>query len=165
MRRDASAMKRIPLLSLALLGALASFLLIHRDATAEPSCHKVSATITDALTSENCPSPIGVCTTGTITGDGLLNGSVFIVANAVAPAATPGALTFDIEMHITTARGTLTFQGANIFDPARGVLSAILVSPVGTGGFEDVTGRLFANSDTASSPSVGELRGELCFGQ
>jgi hypothetical protein len=132
-------------------------------ASAGPRCHKVSATLEDSLVTEGCTSPYGLCTAGTIAGDGLLQGSFFNVVENLAPAATEGNLTFDLSNEFTTDRGTITFHGSAIFDPVHGAISIIALDPTGDGDFAGATGRLFLHANVSPTRAEGVVTGEICL--
>jgi hypothetical protein len=154
--------KSLALIALALVAAGAAVLAPRRDAAASDRCQRVRATIADALVTSGCPSPVGLCTAGTIDGS-ILEGSVYTVVNAIAPAATTGDLSFDTSMKITAEGGTITFHGAAVFDPVHGAISIIATDPVGTGKLAGATGRLFVHASTTPTNAVGEIDGEICL--
>lgn len=152
-------------LSLAgLLGLTLTLGIAPRAARADERCHKVSAHIADELAIANCSSPVGLCTAGSIRGDGLLQGTVFNVTNAIGPSATPNVSALDTTQIITTRHGTLTLHGSGVLDPVNGTVLFVEQTPTGTGIFAGVTGRLYVNAVLTSATSAeGEIRGELCL--
>lgn len=155
--------KPLSIAAFALAAVSALVIAPRRDAAAREHCHRVRATISDALVSDGCPSPVGLCTAGTISGDGPLSGSVYSVVNALAPAAAVGDLTFDTSMRITTEDGTITFHGAAVFDPVHGAISIIGTDPAGTGDLAGATGHVFVHANTTPTQAQGEIEGEICL--
>jgi hypothetical protein len=157
-------MKKTALLGILVLTAgAAGTIATSRKASASDHCRKIRATIIDTVTSEDCSSPVGVCTVGTVTGSGL-RGSFQATAESVIPGATPGTLSIDAFDTITTPRGTLTLRFSGLIDPVNGVVTFVGQSPVGTGRFEGVTGRLYANGAiTPSGAFRSAVSGELCY--
>jgi len=76
------------------------------------TCRPVHGTIHSVFTTQNCPSPVGLCTTGTITDAGILDGATTFAALAVAPSAglqgEPQAnLSYSGQLTIVASNGTL----------------------------------------------------------
>jgi hypothetical protein len=157
--------KTLPIAAVSAVSLLALVAAPRGRAAADEPCHRVRATIQDALVSDGCPSPVGLCTAGTLDHDGVLNGSVYTVVNALAPAATPGVLSFDTSTTISTGKGNVVFHGSAVFDPVHGAISILLTDPVGTGRFAGATGRLFVHADTTPASAQGEIEGEICLAE
>ncbi|HEX2571934.1 MAG TPA: hypothetical protein VH877_20495 [Polyangia bacterium] len=158
-------MNTLRTLSLAgLLGLTLTLGVAPRAASADERCHKVSARIADELVTANCSSPVGLCTAGTIQGDGLLHGTVLNVTNAIGPSATSNVSALDTTQTITTRHGTLVLHGSGLLDPVNGTVLFVEQTPTGTGIFAGVTGRLYINAVlTFPTSAEGEIRGELCL--
>src|SRR5437899_962015 len=94
------------LTALAVLGVFGAA----RPAMADLHCHKVHGLITFNY-SASCPnSPVGVCTTGTFTKGGILNGTTAFNAEGAGPTSQPGVLAYTGTLVITTAHGILTLH-------------------------------------------------------
>ena len=84
---------------------------VTRRVGADESCAAVHGTITSVSITQNCTSPIGICTVGTITGAGLLNGNTtFVAADAAPSAGMPNTepsinLSYSGQLTIVTANG------------------------------------------------------------
>ena len=82
-----------------------------RTARADGRCHKVSGAITTSVTTSGCLSPVGLCTAGEFTGDGLLNGTTTFVADGLAVSAgmpgvvPPSTLSYSGHLTITHQKG------------------------------------------------------------
>jgi hypothetical protein len=132
-------------------------------ASASSKCRTIHAQIVDTVTSENCDSPFGVCTVGTVEGSGL-DGDFQATALNLAPHATPGVLAIDALDTITTEDGTLTLRFSGLLDTTTEVVTFVGQSPSGTGRFAGVTGRLYANGAiTPTGAFSSAVSGELCF--
>ena len=75
---------RWPVLAILILASIGA---VTRAVRADASCTPVHGTITSVRTTENCTSPVGVCTVGTITGAGRLDGATTFIALDAAPSA------------------------------------------------------------------------------
>jgi len=88
-------MKRVSMLLLLVIVALglsAVVLPMKQSGTAfkvsaNDRCRRVRGTINSLFFTDNCTSPIGLCTAGTITGSGLLDGPTSFIALDAAPSA------------------------------------------------------------------------------
>lgn len=133
--------------------------------------HKVNLRIDTLFTSEDCQSPIGLCTRGTISGGGPLNGATCYTTLAAAPSAglpaavePPTTLAYGGTLVITAKRGTLTFSDIGIFDQANLVWSEIDRPVSGTGIFAGASGVIFGYGDAPGGTGfVGTFKGELCY--
>ncbi len=154
-------------LALLALVAVVGVALLSRDASATSGCRTIGGGITSSVTTEGCASPVGLCTTGDFSGNGLLNGTTLFTADALAPSAgmpgaeAPSTLSYSGLLTITTDKGTLTTRGTGIFDTARGLFSSRDIVVAGTGEFEGATGFLFFHG-TGSSTFVSKASGEIC---
>jgi hypothetical protein len=107
----------------------------------------VHGTIHSVFTTQNCTSPVGLCTVGTITGAGVLNGATTFVALGIAPSAgvpsvEPSAnLSYSGQLTIVTANGTLVTRDLGVLDASHLAFTEVERAESGTG--------LFANPGTA----------------
>lgn len=140
-----------------------TFLGATREASARYRCYTVSARFTDSITAENCPSPVGLCTAGTITDDPLIAGTVLNVVNSITPVGTTGLLSLSTTQTITTANGTIVSRGTGVLDTATGKVSFLEQWPQGTGSFAGVSGALYVDgSPLSATETAGEIHGLLC---
>lgn len=135
-------------------------------------CKQVKATLTDiAPVTTNCPSPIGACYTGVISGSGLLKGTFFSSVTANAPSAgltgvePPTTLSFSGERIITTSQGTLTLRTVGVQDTARGApfgeVAELNRVVSGTGQFAGASGTLWLIVNPADDTPV-TVTGQIC---
>jgi hypothetical protein len=121
------------------------------------------------ITSNNCPSPVGLCTQGVMKGAGRLDGTSFFTGVGVAPAAgmpsaLPGTmLSYTGTIQLTTAHGVVTFQDTGIFDVAGGRSTSLSTLVGGTGDFNGATGQLFTNATGSNGHLVATITGEMCY--
>ena len=130
-----------------------------------PKCMKISGTLTSALSTGACASPVGICTTGEFRGDGLLKGRTRFVADSLQPSASteaPTTLVYSGLLTIQTKAGTLTTRDTGILDTANGLVAARDVIVSGTGIFAGATGYLLFQG-TGTSTFVNEASGEICL--
>src|SRR5262249_38162030 len=117
-----------------------------------------------------CPSPVGLCTKGAITGAGVLNAATTFFALSVAPSAgMPGVepaanLSYSGQLTINARHGALITRDLGVLDASQ-LLFAELDRPAsGTGRFENPSGAIFISGKIVDNGSgfLGDLSGELC---
>src|SRR5580704_16260590 len=140
--------------------------------SAHNRCRPVRGTINSVFTTQNCTSPVGLCTVGTITGSDLLDGNTSFVALDLAPSAgmsgvEPAAnLSYSGQLTIVTRDGTLVTNDLGVLDATHLAFTEMERPSSGTG--------VFANPDTNTffiSGSIvdngqgfqGNLSGVACF--
>ncbi len=136
-----------------------------------PLCLPVHARIEASFVAEDCSSPVGLCTAGTITEGGLLNGSTRFTALAAAPAAgmygveADSTLSYNGELIVTTRHGALEISDVGVFDQAAGKFTELDRVIGGTGIFAYASGVLFISGDSYADGSGfdGRISGELCL--
>jgi hypothetical protein len=117
--RRTSISERIGMVSIM---ALAAFGIGVRSVHADGSCNPVHGTINSVFSSQNCTSPVGLCTVGTITGAGALDGTTTFTALGVAPSAglptveLAANLSYSGQLTIVTADGTLVTRDLGVLD-------------------------------------------------
>ena len=130
-------------------------------------CTQISAKIKTEVQTAGCESPVGLCTTGTMEGKGLLHGPTQYVATAVGPAAgdpNPAVqLTYTGNLIINTEYGQLTTTNLGILDKTGGSFSELTRALEGTETFQGATGKLFFYGNIADTGFSGEIKGRLCF--
>lgn len=132
---------------------------------ARPKCVKVNGTLASALSTGDCSSPVGICTSGEFTGDGLLNGPITFTGDSIGPASpaeAPTTLVYSGILTIYAKQGTLTLRDTGIFDTGNGLVAARDLVLGGTGIFEGATGYIFFNGRGTTS-FVHEASGEICL--
>ena len=134
-------------------------------------CHRISANVAVVATTENCTSPVALCTTGAVTGGGMANGVFIGTAMAFAqgaglPNLVPATtLSFVADHKIDTPRGTIIMRGTGVFDTARGEYSEVDPISGGTGIFAGATGTLWltGTSPDGGTSFAGPMTGRICL--
>ncbi len=144
-----------------------------RQALASPdeTCIPVKAKITALFNIAGCTSPVGLCTTGQITGGGILNGETRFTALSIAPAAgmtgiePDSTLSYHGVLEVTNQHGMLIMRDIGVFDQIVGVYSEVDRISGGVGRFENATGTLFISGNAFEDGSGfdGEVRGKICL--
>jgi hypothetical protein len=140
---------------------------IAAPASADPQCKPIIAVQRDVLVTDDCPSPIGFCAGGTITGNHGLRGTSFfsavnfdpIPSDALGRLVVPGQSTF------TTDDGVLTISDVSVFDVARGVFAGVGRIVQGTGRFAGATGEIFTTGRVSADGTsfVTDTTGTICL--
>ncbi len=132
-------------------------------------CFPVSAKIKTNWSIEDCESPIGSCTVGTIKKGGFLDGTSSYTATSMAYAAgmpeveEDSTLSYAGILTITTKHGTLTLSDVGIMESTNNVFSELNRVEEGTGKFEGATGILFMFGDVTPTGFDGKINGNLCL--
>ena len=159
------------------LGLFAVVLPMKQSATtfkvsANNSCRPVNGTINSLFTTQNCTSPIGLCTIGTITGAGLLDGNTSFVALGAAPSAgmaglEPAAnLSYSGQLTIVAQQGTLVTNDLGVLDAAHLAFTEMERPSSGTGVFANPGNTAFFISGSIVDNGQGfkgNLSGSVCF--
>ena len=141
--------------------------------SANNSCRPVRGTINSVFTTQNCTSPVGLCTTGTITDGGLLDGTTSFVALADAssagmPGVEPAAnLSYSGQLTIVARRGTLVTNDLGVLDAAHLAFTEMERPSSGTGVFANPGNSVFFISGSIVDNGQGfqgDLSGIACFG-
>ena len=133
---------------------------------AESDCKPIVAIQRDVLITENCPSPIGFCAGGTITGNHGLRGTTFFSAVSFDPIVNDshGRLVVPGQSTFTTDDGVLQISDVSVFDVARGTFSGIGKITNGTGKWEGATGDIFTTGRVGPNGSfTTDTTGEICL--
>ena len=140
--------------------------------SAHNRCQLVWGTINSVFTTQNCTSPVGLCTTGTITGSGLLDGNTSFVALDVAPSAgmsgvEPAAnLSYSGQLTIVARQGTLVTNDLGVLDAAHLAFTEMERPSSGTGVFANPGSNAFFISGSIVDNGQGfqgYLSGIACF--
>jgi hypothetical protein len=140
--------------------------------SAHDRCRPVRGTINSVFTTQNCTSPVGLCTTGTITGTGLLDGNTSFVALDEAPSAgMPGVepaanLSYSGQLTIVARRGTLVTNDLGVLDAAHLAFTEMERPSSGTGVFANPGNSVFFISGSIVDNGQGfqgDLSGIACF--
>jgi hypothetical protein len=137
---------------------------------AKDRCHKVHGKTNSLITTQNCPSPVQLCTSGQVTGGGPLDGAFFFQAFDVAPSAgmpgvEPGAnLSFSGQLTVTTKGGTLIARDLGVVDSVNGFFTEVDRPQSGTGIFANPSNDFFINGTVVDNGGgfSGVISGTLC---
>jgi hypothetical protein len=132
-------------------------------------CKAVQADVEEVQTTENCTSPLGFCTKGTIDGNHGLDGTTFfsVEGGAATPPTSPGIRSYSGVFTISTELGELTLRETGVTyprpgNPEGGVLSSIIEVKSGTGRYEGATGIMFFHGRSLNGTYDVKLTGTLC---
>jgi hypothetical protein len=157
-------------LGVAVLGGMATVGATASRAEAHQPCRKVHGHITTQITAENCTSPVLLCTVGTITGGGMLNGASAFTTMGLAPGAglsplVPGTtLSYTGNLTLTTRRGTLSLTDIGILEQTTLRFTELDQVVGGTGEFEGKNGRWFISGFVTGGGTGfdGDIEGDIC---
>ncbi|CAN5785640.1 hypothetical protein BH10CHL1_BH10CHL1_37010 [soil metagenome] len=144
--------------------------------SANPLCKKVKGHDQEHVATENCTSPVGLCTAGEYSGD--MRGNFFGTATSLAPTAdtpTTGVVLFtsDSTIHARIRgkngdlkNGDLMIKNAGAFQTtgAGNIVDAQYITG-GTAELSGATGILRASGTFSSATGMGEsdYEGEICL--
>lgn len=140
--------------------------------SANDRCRPVRGTINSVFTTQNCTSPIGLCTVGTITGSGVLDGSTtFVALGEAASAGMPGVepaanLSYSGQLTIVANNGTLVISDLGVLDSAHLAFTEMERPTSGTGVFANPgTNAFFISGSIVDNGQgfQGDLSGIACF--
>ena len=166
--------QRTALVPLFFVMAVSLLLAPSAEAVDDALCIPVQAKIEAFFVVEGCESPVGLCTAGTITRGGFLDGTTSFTALATAEGAgLPGGieplstLSYTGILEVAAAHGTLTLSDVGVLDPETGVFSELDRITDGTGKFEGASGVLFIYGNTTAGGTgfIGTIKGEVCLVQ
>jgi hypothetical protein len=139
--------------------------------SADDRCRPVRGTIRSLFTTLNCTSPVGLCTTGAITGGGPLDGATSFTALDVAPSAglpavEPSAnLSYSGQVTIVAKHGTLVTSDLGVLDAAHLAFTEMERPTSGTGVFANPGSSVFFISGSIVDNGQGfqgRLSGIVC---
>lgn len=133
------------------------------------SCRQFNAKVVVGYTSDNCTSPVGICTKGTIVGDPVLHGTTGYVVEKVAGSAEDPtmnrSLVYSGTMKIATKYGEITVTDLGTLDKQTGFNSS--QSRLVSGQYKNtkVTGVFFtAGATLATGAGIkSNAFGRICF--
>jgi hypothetical protein len=141
-----------------------------RNVSAENRCHRVHGRIHSLFTSQDCTSPVGLCTAGKITEGGELDSATTFLALDAAPSAgmpsvEPAAnLSYSGQLTIVARRGKLIAHDLGTLD-ATGLAFAEIERPAsGTGVFVNPSNDFFISGAITDEGQgfTGDIFGTLC---
>jgi len=163
---------KLVLLALAFGGVAGVAAAMMLSATPPPvTCRPVHGTIHSVFTTQNCTSPVGLCTTGTITDAGILDGATTFAALAVAPSAglptvePPVNLSYSGQLTIVASNGTLVTKDLGVLDQSHLAFTEIERPASGTGVFANPGNSVFFISGSIVENGTGfqgDLTGTVC---
>lgn len=139
---------------------------------ANDSCRPVHGQINSIFTTERCTSPVGLCTVGTITGAGELDGSTTFIALADASSAglsnePPANLSYSGQLTIVARGGTLVTDDLGVLDQSHLAFTEMERPASGTGRFQNPGSSVFFISGAIVDNGLGfqgTLSGSVCTG-
>jgi hypothetical protein len=134
-------------------------------AEASDGCKSFSGDFT-AVAPDTCPSPVGICTHGTLTGG--FPSTYDFVMDTLVPTGNPGEFTYTGHSVITVRGGAQLFGHDSGILQIQGPTTASFVTSVsvadGTRQYAGATGSIVAPGvlDLATGATVGTYSGTIC---
>lgn len=141
--------------------ALAAALLASSGARADHACKSVDGPIVTTFTTDQCTSPVGICTVGTVQLDHEVATTRF-TALTLSPGPTPDVLLYTGLLTITTRSGTITIQDSGMLDAATGQFLEVDQVVGGTRSYKKASGLLTSQGVATGTGFSGTLTGEIC---
>lgn len=143
---------------------------VSRPVHAKDRCRPVHGSTKSLFVTENCASPVGLCTSGTITGGGPLDGAfVFFAFDAAPSAGMPslepsGNISFSGNVSFTSKRGTLVTHDLGVLDSVNGFFTEVERPVSGTKAFANPSHDFFISGavNAAGNGFDSEISGTLC---
>jgi hypothetical protein len=141
------------------------------DAGSDDSgCKRAKGTYSAVFTTTNCTAPSGLCSVGTITDGGPLNGTTSFFELDQAPSAgmpltEPGTtVSYSGQLTITTKKGTLTIHDLGVTGGPTSSFTEIEEPLSGTGIFAGTTNNFFISGVLTNDGTTfnGTVSGEIC---
>lgn len=130
-------------------------------------CRPIHGYVSVEFTTENCASPVGLCTKGKLWGDPLFSGHTsYVTEKAAGSSEDPTAqksLTYSGTMKIATRLGVVTVADLGIFDKQSGYISSQSRTLTGSGKLQGLTGVIFTIGSATTKGFFSEVRGRACF--
>lgn len=138
-------------------------------AEATTRCRPVAARIVTQITTENCTSPVMLCTRGRVVGGPLSGASAFTTFGVspgagllpIVPATT---LSYAGDLTITNSYGTIKLTDVGLLEQGTNRFTELDVIVSGTGAFKGATGRWFISGAITGGGTGfdGLIVGDLC---
>lgn len=144
--------------------AVVALIALSSAAMANNNCKKVNGKFTLEVVTENCPSLVGLCASGSYSGD-IKGSSSFIGLAYVDPETDPANVQFVIgENIIHTSGGDIMTKDFISFNTiGAGDFGEVDAVVGGTGDWEDATGYIRAiGTLPAGEIGQGDYTGEIC---
>ncbi len=133
-------------------------------------CKKLKGELISEFTSEDCASPVGLCSRGVYSANHGLNGAlertvVTSIGGGPSGALNPDAtISYSTDTQLVTPEGTVMGQAVGIFDSLLGRAASFGLIVGGTGRYAGATGHLYYTTSTrADGKLVAIMTGELCL--
>lgn len=140
-------------------------------------CWDVKGSLQASFTAEGCTSVLDMCTQGTLSTSGFLQGATYYTADgaggglvgepSIVWPAVEAASTWAYagELVVTSSLGTVTFHDVGLLDTANGGVTEIDRAVDGSGLYQGVSGTLFMFGFTYPDGSGFEVdvEGRLCL--
>jgi hypothetical protein len=143
---------------------------VSRNVHAKDRCRKIHGTTNSLFVTQNCASPVGLCTAGTVSGGGPLDGAfVFLALDAAPSAGMPsvepaGNLSFSGQLTVSAKKGTLVARDLGVLDAVNGFFTEVDRPTSGTGAFANPSHDFFISGtvNSAGNGFIGEISGTIC---
>ena len=156
-------------LGLSALGGLLMTAASSTTADAITRCRPVAARIVTQITTENCTSPVMLCTRGRVIGGPLSGASAFTTFGVspgagllpIVPATT---LSYAGDLTITNSYGTIQLTDVGLLEQGTSRFTELDVIVSGTGAFKGASGRWFISGAITGGGTGfdGLIVGDLC---
>jgi hypothetical protein len=144
-----------PALALALL-------LVGSRAAVASQCAAIRTNIVTGYALTGCTSPIGVCTTGTMSSPTLLGNTSFSARNVVQ-GLSPDLLVYSGELVLTFSDGTITIHDQGILNSTTAYYFEVQRVVSGTGAYARAYGLLTSRGVSTPTGFQGVLSGTICY--
>jgi hypothetical protein len=150
--------------------AAASGVGVSETVHADGRCKPVHGRAHTEFVTENCTSPVGLCTVGHVYGAGPLDGATTFMALDIAPSAGMPSLepaanfSYSAQFNLTTRHGTLVSRNLGVLDASHEAFTEMGRVASGTGRFANPSGVLFFSGSIVDNGNAfdAEITGELC---
>ena len=120
-----------------------------------------TAIVTSYSQNPDCPSPVGVCTDGTVASGDFAGTTQFVAMTARAGPA-PDSTFYVGDLMITTPSGTISLRDNGMLNSATGFYLEMQEVVSGTGAYQGRTGMLISQGMATSTGFEGVLSGSIC---
>ncbi len=131
------------------------------------NCRPIRGFVSVEFTSENCTSPVGLCTKGKLWGDPLFQGETSYVVEKVAGSSedptTKNSLTYSGTMKINTRLGEVTVTDLGLMDNNNKLISSQSRTLSGIGKMKGLSGAFFTIGKANEKGFASEVHGIACF--
>ncbi len=132
-------------------------------AQARPPCSEVLVTTVAVMTSEQCDTPVGLCTVGTLESDfGLLRNADFQLTVTELEVCGEDLLCYEGILVITAPAGELILEDEGQLDVAAGTFTDTATIVGGTGPLADLSGTLSFEGTIEGLTLHGTGSGTIC---